>query len=501
MSVLRLHGVSAAWVASVPLLDSVSLTLTRGFYGLVGANGAGKTTFLSLLTGELSPSEGSVQWMPCSIRIAHCPQLVEHCDEEVLAFAERTDGVAWELRGRLALEQTELQRWETLSPGERKRWQIAAALAQEPDVLLLDEPTNHLDSEAKRRLLSALRRFKGLGIIVSHDRAVLDDLTTATLRIHQRTLVLWPGQFSEAKLLWEQARVAAETAHSHARERIRAVEAQLDQARRMQEAASQNVRTSRRMKNKKDSDARGLPASTQASWAASRAGRVVASAQTQLQRERSALPSVERDKTQGARIFAHYQRAPHPILFHLNEEKLVRGEYVVLRDVRVSIRREERVRIEGPNGAGKTSLLEAFVGSMNHPERILYLPQEIGVQQKYQALQRMRSLNSEERGRLLSIFAALGSEPERVLQARAEHLSPGEARKLLLAEALARQVWALVLDEPTNHMDLPSVERLETALKEYPGALVLVTHDERFAAELTTRSLYLEQGMVLEGGG
>jgi ATPase subunit of ABC transporter with duplicated ATPase domains len=96
----------------------------------------------------------------------------------------------------------------------------------------------------------------------------------------------------------------------------------------------------------------------------------------------------------------------------------------------------------------------------------------------------------------MSVFAALGSEPERVLRGEASHLSPGEARKLVLAEALARQVWALVMDEPTNHLDLPSVERLEAALSAYPGCIVLVTHDDVFARNITTRSVRVENGTV-----
>src|SRR5262249_47506622 len=153
---------------------------------------------------------------------------VDRCDDDVDALAKREDGLAGELRGRLALDPNELERWRTLSPGERKRWQIAAALAREPDVLLLDEPTNHLDLDARKRLLSALRRFAGLAVIVSHDRAVLDALTTSTLRIHQRSVTLWPGRFSEAKPLWEQARAEQEAAHDAARERVRAAEVHLD---------------------------------------------------------------------------------------------------------------------------------------------------------------------------------------------------------------------------------------------------------------------------------
>jgi ATPase subunit of ABC transporter with duplicated ATPase domains len=250
------------------------------------------------------------------------------------------------------------------------------------------------------------------------------------------------------------------------------------------------------MKDRNDSDARGILATTKAQWASSKAGRVAAAARTGLERAQRAVPVFERDTTLGGRVFASYERAHAPVLFHVSEDVVQRGKHVVLRDVRVTIAREDRVRVEGPNGAGKTTLLEALVGSLRRPERVLYLPQELTQEEKADTLERLRGLDSEKRGRMLSIFAALGSEPERVLRAEADHLSPGEARKLVLAEALSQQVWAMVMDEPTNHMDLSSVDRLEAALAEYPGAIVLVTHDDAFAANVTTRSLHVEYGTV-----
>ncbi|HSU42516.1 MAG TPA: ATP-binding cassette domain-containing protein [Polyangiaceae bacterium] len=495
MTVLRMHGVGAGW-ASAPLFDSVSLVLERGIYGLVGANGAGKTTLLSLLAGELAPHEGSIVRSPADAVIAYCRQRVDVRTDDIDALAVRDDGLGAELRGRLGLEPSDVERWATLSPGERKRWQIAAALAREPDVLLLDEPTNHLDADARKRLVDALRRFTGLGVLVSHDRFLLDALTTATLRVHRRGVTLWPGRFSMAKELWERARAGEETAHGVARERVRALEAELDAARRTQGAAARNVSARARMKNRNDGDARGILATTKAQWASAKAGRVTAAARTELDRAQKAVPAIERDVTLGGKIFAAYERAPAQVLFHLHEDALTRGSHVVLRDVRLTLGREERVRIEGPNGAGKTTLLEALLRSHARAERLLYLPQELGDEAKATALAALRSASSEARGRVLSIFAALGSEPERVLGADAAHLSPGEARKLVLAAALSRQVWALVMDEPTNHLDLPSIERLEAALAAYPGAIVLVTHDEAFAASVTARSLRVEGGLV-----
>jgi ATPase subunit of ABC transporter with duplicated ATPase domains len=158
--------------------------------------------------------------------------------------------------------------------------------------------------------------------------------------------------------------------------------------------------------------------------------------------------------------------------------------------------RESRLHVAGPNGAGKTTLLRHLLGTLRVPaSRVLYLPQELAPSQELALLRELRESAASEQGRVLSIVAALGVEPDALLASARP--SPGEARKLALAFGLARQVWALVLDEPTNHLDLPSIERLEAALAEYPGALVIATHDDAFAARCTDTVWELREGRIL----
>ena len=492
---LHLQKLSFAYSDRAPLISDATVHLTPGWTGLVGTNGCGKSTLLRLLAGELQPRRGQLRIEPEHPRIELCAQRVENAGDSVRELANAWDGPAQRLRGRLQLQPGDLERWATLSPGERKRWQIGAALWTEPHVLLLDEPTNHLDADARNLLSTALASFRGIGLLVSHDRELLGELTGATLRLAHGQLDLWPGAYDAARELWEAREAGRRSAYERGRKEERKLERRLADQRRQQRAAESKISHGSRMKSRRDHDARSTAAKNRVRSAENRLGRQVGLARRQLEKQATHNAEFRFERARGRSLFVDFEPAPKNRLIVLDTDRLRAGDRTVLRDVRGVVNSTTRAWIAGANGAGKTTLLEALRRASSVPEeRLLYLPQELDSGEARALLDDLQSLPPEDRGRILELVAALGSHPERLLAS--ENLSPGEARKLKIAFGLGRQVWALLLDEPTNHLDLPSIERLEAMLVDYPGALVLVSHDQHLGAVATDETWRLTDHRV-----
>ena len=487
-----LENLSFSFVDSQPIFERLDAELGQGFTGIVGANGAGKSTLLALIAGSLSASGGRVR-LPPDATLAHVTQDITQPGAAVARFCEASDGRAHKLRAALRLDAVDAERWPTLSPGERRRFQLAAALCEEPDVLLLDEPDAHLDQEARDLVLAALRRFRGVGVLVSHRRDVLDALTRSTLWLERGRAEAFALPYSAARAAREEARAARLSERAHLKSAV-AKQARAHRERKAQhEAASAQISTGRRMKGPHDSDARGLLARGRAENAAKALGRAQAALGSRLERSRAELADVRVEKELGRELALKAGRAPERIV-SLSASELRAGARRLLGRVSLVVTRTTRVRLAGPNGAGKSTLLRALARGLSE-ERGLYLPQWLDEETRASLRRELDELSAPERGRRLALLASLGTEPEAVLASRMP--SAGEAKKLALVHALARDVSCLLLDEPTNDLDLPSVERLEAALAAYEGAIVLVTHDDALARATTREAWRIENELLL----
>ncbi|HEU4320533.1 MAG TPA: ATP-binding cassette domain-containing protein [Acidimicrobiia bacterium] len=482
MPSVHLNHLSHRYSSAVDVLVDVDVHLGHGWTGVVGANGAGKTTLLHLVAHRLQPTDGSVTLDPADSLVKLCDQTVDRPNPDIEAFAGSWDGFDVSLRGRLRLEAEDFHRWATLSPGERKRWQIAAALSREPDVLLLDEPTNHLDSDAREMLITALTGFTGVGLVVSHDRRLLANLTTRTLRIDRGEVTLWNAAYEEASAGWRAVEAASREERALLRAEAKRANRHLAKLRQTNEQKRAAFKERNNTSSFKDIDSRSAARQAKHREGEKAAGKALATAARARDRATEAATASEIRREVGGAISFQFEPAPKRLLASVLGPLEVAG-HTLVEHVDVKVERDDRIWLRGHNGAGKTTLLHALIQDAALPaDKLLFLEQEMTPEEVDRVMTEMRSLRPDERGSVLAIVALLGVDPELLLASKDP--SPGEARKLATALGLGRAAWLVVLDEPTNHLDLPSIERLQAALSGYPGALVVVTHDDEFAHSL-----------------
>ncbi|MBO6938100.1 MAG: ABC-F family ATP-binding cassette domain-containing protein [Deltaproteobacteria bacterium] len=487
---LRLRGVGFAF-AGRPLFSHLDLDLEPGIHALTGPNGGGKTTLLRLMAGALDPTEGTIERPGTMALVA---QALDHPTALVESFAECWDGEACRLRSRLTIDEGGFYRWPTLSPGERQRWQLAAALHRRPELLLLDEPTNHLDAEARSLVRDLLRETSAIVVLVSHDRALLDEVATDTLWLERGHLTRYPGGYEATRMQRSHEADALQRERDQRRQTLRRLEREQHARRERASAAAAAISARTRMKSIKDHDARGAVAKGRAEHAAGSLAKASGAIDARVQRASDALAETRTERTLGGVIHLRPPSGGGAFLFRgaigpLEHDRLL------LERTDVAIERDARIRLSGPNGAGKTTFVRALLAELSLPtSELLYLDQDLGVEDRRDAIDSVRALPPDERGEVLTNLAALGVDPAAVLQSALP--SPGEARKLLLARALREGARLLVLDEPENHLDAPSRDRLEAALRDYEGAILLVTHDARLAERLTERTWTIEGGRL-----
>ena len=487
---LTLHAVEFAHSGmTAALFSDLTVQFPAGWTGIVGANGAGKTTLLRVATGQLVAQGGTVHRQGLALYVA---QRTDEPPEFFEDFIWAPDAAV--LKARLRVGEDWPERWSTLSHGERKRAQIAVALWREPTVLALDEPSNHIDADARRLLAQALADFAGIGLLVSHDRALLDELCSQCLLLDPPSAVLRPGGVTEALEQQENEETAARSANDALRQtenRLRA------EAQRRRVVADQKAAASRGSRQKKipanDHDGRAQRSLAKMTGKDAYAGKMVAQMRQRagkIAKERSGIAVKKRYETgiwvDGASFMTR------DFLLRLPAGELSRGGGRRLRFPDLEIGGASRIALTGANGLGKSTLVRHVLAHLRLPEeKLVTVPQEISAEDSRALLDTVKRLPNEELGRVMITISRLGSRPARLLESALP--SPGEVRKLLLALGIVRGPHLIVMDEPTNHMDLPGILCLEEALADCPCAVLLVSHDEDFLEKIAETEWRLER--------
>ncbi len=517
MSILTLRGINVSFGAA-PVLEHVDLRIEAGErVCLVGRNGEGKSTLLKLIAGELMADEGLLEQrqglrvaalaqqlpgdFPGSVyelvatgvgevgdllaRYHQLSQQLGQGDTEQLAELERIQHAlesrdGWRVGQRVETVLSRLQLpgdavFRQLSGGLQRRVMLARALVGEPDLLLLDEPTNHLDIEAIRWLEDFLLGFQGTLLFITHDRVLLQKLATRIVELDRGRLYNWPGDY-QTYLRRKQAALDAENAEQALQDKKLAREEQW---------IRQGIKA-RRTRNE---------------------GRVRA---LQKLREQRRARRVQPGKVQ----LRHneVERSGRMVVEALGVSHSY-GDRPLIRDFSTLILRGDKVGVIGPNGVGKSTLLQLLLGQLTPQQGEIRLGTRLEIayfDQRRSQLNEEKSIvdnvadGSEEvtvNGRPRHVISYLQDflfAPAR-LRTPVKALSGGERNRLLLARLFARPANLLVMDEPTNDLDLETLELLESLLVDFPGTLLLVSHDRAFIDNVVTSTLVFEgEGRIAE---
>jgi ATP-binding cassette subfamily F protein uup len=489
------------------LLDHTDFSLeSRERVGLIGRNGAGKSSLLRVLAGLERVDDGTLQAQG-GVRITYVPQ-EPVLDEGATVFDAASAGLkdAIEARSRFerggdgedlhalqaTIEALDAWNWENrvtetldrlhldpalrvgeLSGGNRKRVALAQALVSQPDVLLLDEPTNHLDLDSITWLEELLLAFAGSVIVISHDRAFLDRVTTRIVELDRGRLNSYPGNFARYQAL-KETQLAQEAV----------INAKADKLLAQEEVWIRKGVEARRTRAQ---------------------GRIVRLERLREQRagRRDALGRVKLEVDTGAasgRIVAELENASKGFPQPDGSRK------TVVRDFSATVLRGDKVGVIGPNGAGKTTLLKLILGELAPDAgtvrqgsrlQVAYFDQMRNQVDLDATLEDFISPGSEwieigdKRTHVKSYLGDFLFSPARATSP-VRTLSGGERNRLLLARLFARPANVLVLDEPTNDLDIDTLELLEDMLQQYDGTVFLVSHDRRFLDNVVTSTLVAE---------
>jgi macrolide transport system ATP-binding/permease protein len=457
-------------------IDSLRVN-RRDRIGLVGANGSGKSTLLAALAGELEPDEGSVDSRGSSA-------LVRQTQD---ADALRRGGP--DVFGRRVFEFAALS--DGPSGGELSRAALSAAFASGPDVLLADEPTTNLDWDGIERLRGALSSFRGALVLVSHDRSLLDDLCRTIWELENGTLRTFPGNYSDFRVQKERERDFAYSEYeANRREKRRLAEA----ARKVLERQFKVLKAPSRMSA---SEARIDPGKGIKAQAA------LHSRAKALEKRASMVGNAERptDLPEIRMALGASSKLASDTAIRCSGLSVSFGGRIIFGDADFEVRANMRTILLGPNGSGKSTLIKLVENGHESIKtapgaRIGYFSQNHEtVDMSRTALQNARQFSERPEHEVRTILARLEIKGDAVHK-KCSLMSGGERAKVAFAALFASDFNTLVMDEPTNHIDLYTAEALENLLCAWKGTLLVATHDRRLAETAGDRLLFIEDAKI-----
>ncbi len=455
----------------VSFLDRVVLSIPRlavhqfDRIGIVGKNGAGKSTLLKLMNGQMKPENGQVK------------RFIDFAYFDQLTIPEKTE-VDYELRGKLSIPETEV---ESFSGGELTRLKLAQLFSNYHEGLLIDEPTTHLDTEGIQFFIEELTYYYGVLVLVSHDRFVLDKLVTKIWEVEDGIVTEYTGNYSDyVAQKGLQKRQQQEQHEKYLKEKTRLIKAAEEKMKKAEKITQANGRMSKKETKAKANKMFMTKSKDTSQKAVQRAAKAIEQRVEQLE-------AVEAPKEEQVIHFhqSHALQLHNKFPIMADRLTLKAGEKILLEEASFQFPLGQTIAITGKNGSGKTTLLRHILkrgeGVTLSPKAVIGAYEQMDYQftMDESVLGYMKERSDYDERKIRSVLHSMSFTGNDVKK-NVRHLSGGEAIRLVLCQLFLGRYNVLVLDEPTNFLDVFCIEALERFIKVYEGTILLVSHDRTF---------------------
>ncbi len=494
MYFLNFKNISFSYQNSIKqLFNSINHSFSNGWTAIIGPNGSGKSTLLKLIEKSIYPNSGTIS---PNLTTFLCKQ--DNAEDLPKLFYDPdiiNSPQTHELLSKLEIKEDWGFKWDNLSGGEKKRCMVANAICTNSQVLLIDEMANHLDKYSLNLLSNELKKYSGIGIIISHDIDFLDSICKTTLILEptkQSTQLFYFN--TKPSIALKEKDSFINDLKKKKNENMK----ELNKLKKYREIEKNNIQTSKKRLSKKNINPKDH--STAAKIDGARISGKDKKAGDKISTINSKIDKKAREVESITSINKHEIKIEIPsIKFHKSnilslEENSIEfyNNSLIINHPNLNIENNDRIIIEGNNGVGKSSLINHIINHLKEKGiSHYYIAQEYSNKERIKIKQNVLNLDKENQSIAISNAFLLGVNPDDIFNN--EILSPGENQKLLYSLAFLNKTPLLILDEPTNYLDIVAIKALIEAINKYDGALIAVTHDKYFSSAIAKKIWYLEK--------
>lgn len=505
MSIIKLNNISKSY-GNQDVLKNIQLDVSSGEkIGVVGVNGSGKSTLMKIIMGEEVADQGKVE-ISNNAHIGYLKQATEYSLQDFIDMSSDKTNVSdfLKLSNELQIDSSidfDDERLQNLSGGEKTKMALSSILASHPSVLLLDEPTNHVDIESVEWLIDRINNYQGAVLVVSHDRYFLNQTVQKILEIEDGKLKVYYGNYDEYQKQKEQEMEALRTKYEAQQKQDKKIQREINQLKQWSEKGEREA--GKQGGSRSDAKVKGVK--TNAQRKAAKVGRNAESKKSRLEQMRKDYIEKPKEEKEIKFDFQGHSSGANALI-RITDLKKSFGDKIIFDDVNLVISNDEKIGLIGPNGSGKSTFIKILMGKEKADKgevwttsslKVAYMSQDVFDLEEDKTIFEMgNQYNSEIKQFFFSNLVNMGFNRD-LFRNKISTLSLGQRMRIKLAQIIVNDYNLLILDEPTNHLDLANKIELENALINFPGAIVIASHDKYLLSKVTNKVFIFEDEKII----